>query len=39
MDWFSNGYSQLITSLIAISGLAISFFSFWHMRKRDKKTS
>lgn len=37
MDWFSTGYSQLITSLIAISTLAIMFFSFWHTRKRDKK--
>lgn len=38
MDWFSNGYSQLITSLIAILGLAISFFSFWYTKKRDKKS-
>ena len=38
MDWFSNGYSQLITSLIAISGLALSIFNSWYMWKRDKKS-
>ena len=38
MDWFLNGYFQALTSLIAISGLAFSFFSFWHTKKRDKKS-
>ena len=39
MDWFSNGYLQPLTPLFVILGLAISFFSFWHTKKRDKKTS
>ena len=37
MSWFSNGYLQPLTPLIVILGLAISFFSFWHTKKRDKK--
>lgn len=38
MDWFSNGYLQPLTPLFVILGLAISFFSFWHTKKRDKKS-
>ena len=37
MDWFLNGYFQALTSLIAISGLALSIFNSWYMWKRDKK--
>ena len=38
MDWFLNGYFQALTSLIAISGLALSIFNSWYMWKRDKKS-